>query len=334
MTTDEQPSSPGPGATDRVGPAWWPVEWYSAAVGWTARRRVPTALRAPLYEAFARAVGADLSEAEHAAADYPTFGDFFARRLKPGVRALRRGADDASLVSPCDGVLAVSGGIDDGLLIQAKGRQYRLAELLADGAAAEPLAGGWYCTIYLSPADYHRVHAPLDGEIVAYDYVPGTLWPVKPWFTQSVDRLFARNERAVIHLRTAAGPAAVVLVGAVGVGNLLLTHRPDAVADSRAWRRGRERRRLELPRPVPVSRGDELGGFLLGSTVVLALPPGAVRPSAALRDGAAVRCGEPLGIIPGAADARPGLDAARANAASSTPATHRTGSSGDPGGGR
>lgn len=266
---------------------WLPAGWYSSFIGWGARRSIPRPLRRPVYGAFSRMVGADLGEAERDLAEYPTFGEFFARRLRDGARTFTHG--EAVITSPCDGTLAASGLVEDGTLIQAKGHRYRLDELLADGAAAARLDGGWYATIYLSPADYHRVHAPVAGTVQAYEHVPGTLWPVKPYFTRTVEGLLARNERAVVHLDTALGPVAVVLIAAVGVGHLRVG--PDG--EGPVFRRA-ERRRVELSPPVPVARGDELGAFLLGSTVVMVFPRGTVTP-AAIEPGATVRCGQPVG---------------------------------------
>ena len=276
---------------------WRPAGWYASLVGWSARRRIPRPLRRPVFGTFSRAVGARLDEVEHDLADYPTFGEFFARRLREGARCFDLPPD--AVASPCDGALAATGTADAGALIQAKGHTYRLDELVADGALAARLEGGWYATIYLSPADYHRVHAPLDGRIVAQDYLPGSLWPVKPFFTRTVRGLLARNERVVIHLETAIGPVAVVMIAAVGVGHLVVG---DVAAgrgvdtDPSGVRRRRERRRVELSPPAAVRRGDELGAFLLGSTVVVVFPPGAVEP--ALEPGEpTVRCGRPIGRL-------------------------------------
>ncbi|MCA9675359.1 MAG: phosphatidylserine decarboxylase [Kofleriaceae bacterium] len=272
--------------------------WYASLVGWGARRAIPRPLRRPLYGAFSQVVGADLAEADRDPVEFRSFGEMFARRLRPGARSFDLPAD--ALACPSDGALAVAGPLDGTTLVQAKGKHYTVGELLADDAAAAAYAGGWYCTIYLSPANYHRVHAPLDGEVVGYDYVPGAMWPVSRPFVRAVDGLFARNERAVIHLATAVGPIAVVMVGATGVGNLWLEHLGD---DSRGWRADGELRRIELsPRPT-VRRGDELGAFLLGSTVVLLAPAGVVRPAAAgdaegeLVAGATLRCGQPLARV-------------------------------------
>jgi phosphatidylserine decarboxylase len=139
--------------------------FYSALVGLTARRRLPVPLRNAAYRAFARAVGADLGEAELDLRSYASLGDLFARRLKPGSREVD--ADPMSIVSPCDGVMAALGAAIDGSLIQAKGKNYSLEELLVDKELADRLTGGDYATIYLSPRDYHRVHTPVDGRQIA-----------------------------------------------------------------------------------------------------------------------------------------------------------------------
>jgi phosphatidylserine decarboxylase len=242
---------------------------YSAFIGMSARATVPAFLRNAAYRAFANVVGADLSEAEQDLAAYRSFGDMFARRLQPGRRIVDERA--GVVVSPCDGKIAAVGDIEAGTLIQAKGREFSVAELVADQALAEQLHDGRYMTVYLSPRDYHRVHAPVDGVASGYDYLPGTLWPVSDRFVRRVDRLFARNERAVITLQTPQGPVVVVMVGAAGVGNLWISLDD---RETRTWRRTfghTEPRHVELP-PTELHRGDELGAFFLGSTVVMLLP--------------------------------------------------------------
>ncbi len=260
---------------------------YSALVGKAARTRLPVPLRGPAYRAFARATGADLGEAELDLRAYTSLGDLFARRLRPGARALD--PDPRAIPSPCDGVIAALGTADHGTLLQAKGHDYQLEELVVDRDLAQRLTGGAYATIYLSPRDYHRVHTPVDAHIVHYDYVPGALWPVNPHVAARRDRLLTRNERVVITLD--AGPlglVAIVMVGASGVGNIALTYAPQSVT----WRAAGERRRIEVDQPV--SRGDELGAFRLGSTVVMVFQPGAVELSGEM--GQVVRFGERLGI--------------------------------------
>ena len=258
---------------------------YSALVGAAARTRVPVRLRAPAFRAFARAVGANLAEVEKPLADYVSLGDFFARRLTPASRSVDSHHD--VLVTPCDGVVAANGPIVSDTLVQAKGRNYSLAALLCDEASAQAYVGGVYCTIYLSPRDYHRVHCPLDAELVAYRYVPGALWPVSKRFVGNVDELFAVNERVVIELNTAQGPVTLVMVGAAGVGNLWLSHW-DGGRDTRALRADGQPQRIEVG--ARLHRGDELGAFQLGSTVIML-----AQNATLLRlSGDAVRFGEPL----------------------------------------
>jgi phosphatidylserine decarboxylase len=258
-------------------------------VGLGARARVPTALRATAYRAFAKAVGANLDETELALGEYDTFGDFFARKLRPGARPID--ANETAVISPCDGVIAARGVAHDGELIQAKGLNYRLEDLVVDEAMAKRLVDGPYATIYLSPRDYHRVHAPVDARLVAYDYVPGELWPVNLKVAARRRNLLARNERVVIWLDAPRlGMIAVVMVAAVGVGNMRLAHADDSVT----WRHAGELRRIELDN-VTVRRGDELGAFRLGSTVVMCFEPGTVELEG--EPGAAVRFGERLGVM-------------------------------------
>ncbi len=263
---------------------WAPTAAYSTFVGATARRVIPGPLRAPIYRAFARRFGVALDEVADPLPSFPTFGDFFARTLVPGVRPV----DDAPLVSPCDGAIGACGTIERGTLVQAKGHHYRLADLVADDALAAALDGGQFATIYLSPRDYHRVHTPVGGRVTRYHYVPGRRWPVSPKYVEHVERLFAINERVVIEVASPWGPVAVVMVSATGVGNIWLTH---AGHDSRRWRQRGELRHVAID--APVAAGDELGAFLLGSTVVLVLPRGA--PALQLPEaGAAIRCGRAI----------------------------------------
>ena len=269
---------------------------FSALVGWGASAAVPGPLRGLAYRAFARAVGANLDEVELELAGYRSLGDFFARGLVAGARPLD--PDARAIVSPCDGVIAARGEAVDGALVQAKGRTYALAELVADRALADRLTGGAYVTIYLSPRDYHRVHVPLDAEVVGYDYVPGALWPVNPRLAGRRDALLARNERVVFRLN--AGPlghVALVMVGATGVGNIRLAPALTGggeVIDSAAWRSAHELRRVELAGPR-LARGDELGAFRLGSTVVVLFEPGKVELAGEVGD--AVRFGARLGTV-------------------------------------
>jgi phosphatidylserine decarboxylase len=263
-----------------------PTGLYSAVVGACARAPVPRPLRAALDGAFARAVDARVDEAANELSEYPSFGDFFARRLREGARPVD---ETSAVVAPCDGVVAASGPIVDGTLVQAKGKTYSVAELVTLPSLAAALAGGQFVTTYLSPRDYHRVHTPVDGTLVGYHYVPGQRWPVSARFMRHVDRLLAINERVVIELSTAWGPAAVVMVAASGVGNMWLSHLEN---DTRVWHASGEPRHVTMT-PAALAAGDELGSFLLGSTVVMLLPAAAPRLREMV-DGDVVRFGEGL----------------------------------------
>jgi phosphatidylserine decarboxylase len=236
-------------------------------------------------------VGANLEEVEHPLGEYACFGDFFARGLRSGVRAID--PDPLAIVAPCDGAVGASGVIDRDELYQAKGKPYSLTELVASAELAAALDGGSYLTIYLSPRDYHRVHAPVEGELEAWHHVPGALLPVNEWFTSHVPRLFARNERVVVRLATPHGTVVLVFVAAVGVGNIALRCddseelAPVPPQASRSWRDAGG---------LALARGDALGAFHLGSTIVALFPPAGFELSLPAA-GTPVRFGQGLGRI-------------------------------------
>lgn len=220
--------------------------------------------------AFVRAYGVDMSEAEHPIAAYPTLEALFTRRLKPGARPVDAGP--GLLVAPADGKVAWIGRTAGGAFDVAPGRPLTLAALTGGPVDGERDV----VVIYLSPRDYHRVHAPCDGRIQRWRYLPGTLWPVFPAAVRGVTGLFGRNERVWAEVETPDGPVEVVLVGAFGVGRMetafcdLLTNTgtpaTGGVADQ------------------AVVRGGDFGVFHLGSTVVLVLPPGVWTVTAAVGD--------------------------------------------------
>lgn len=248
-----------------------PLGWFSNAVGRISRTTLPRISRRPLYSLFARMYDVDLAAAELPLADYPTFGDFFARRLRPGSRPIAR--DRNAIVSPSDGRLACRGVASGDRAVQAKGRDYSLSELVCDHELADTLEGGSYLTFYLSPRDYHRVHAPIDGELTGYTWVPGAQLPVSPGFLRRFDNVFVQNERVVFRFDTALGPMALVMVAATGVGDISI---PATGVDTRSYRGHRGPLRVDLAQPLAIERGQELAAFHLGSTVVLVFPPGAV----------------------------------------------------------
>ncbi|WP_428264475.1 archaetidylserine decarboxylase [Haliangium sp.] len=240
-------------------------------------------------------MGASLDEVERPLDEYRSVGEFFARRLRPGVRPQATATD--ALVAPCDGRVAAIGETARGRMIQAKGKDYTLANLLADDEFAATLEGGPYLTIYLSPADYHRVHTPVAGSLLGYTHLPGTLFPVNPLFSRSIDGLMAINERVVFYLDTELGPAALVMVAAVGVSDIELSHQAQQTRHlrGRAEANGHgARHRIDLTPAAQLERGDELGAFHLGSTTILVFSPGSV-DLAPLRPGDPVRFGQEIG---------------------------------------
>ena len=262
----------------------WPL--LSRFTGRLSDLRLPRAVLVPAIRAYARAFGADLAEAALPPEAYTSFNAFFTRRLREGARPIADGA--GVVVSPSDSRLNAIGPVPaDGRLEQVKGSSYSIEALLGSAEDAVPFLRGVHATLYLSPAMYHRVHSPVDGRVVAWRYVPGRLFPVNAAGVRSIPGLFTRNERVALFVDTEAhGPAAVVLVGAANVGRVSL-----AFADS-STNRGRAAGLVVPPQPVAFRRGDEVGAFNLGSTVVLLLADAGLAPAAATGD--LVRVGQPL----------------------------------------
>ncbi|HET6629261.1 MAG TPA: archaetidylserine decarboxylase [Woeseiaceae bacterium] len=224
---------------------------------------------------------------------FADFNAFFTRALADGAREVD--ASPGSVVSPVDGITSAAGGIDRGRLLQAKGRQYLLRDLLAtDLADAELFENGEFATFYLAPYHYHRVHSPLAAEVTAARYVPGSLYSVNDWTVRSLPRLFARNERLICHFRTAAGPMIVILVGALNVGSITTgwtgTVRPRKTGVV-------EDLRLDPEVPASVEKGGLLGWFNMGSTVIVLLPPDTCTWRDDLVPGKQVWMGEPIGRL-------------------------------------
>lgn len=211
--------------------------------------------------------------------------DCFIRELREGARPIDR--TPLVLVSPCDAIVGAHGEIRQGVLVQAKDEHYLLGDLLRDHGLAAAYLGGTYVTLRLTSAMYHRFHAPADGEVSAVTYVPGDVWNVNPPALQRVSRLFCRNERAIVALRTPEFelPLLLVAVAAILVGSIRL----HALGGGVVRARGPQRRECI----EPVVRGQELGWFEHGSTIIVIAPSG-VRPCASLRQRAILRMGEPL----------------------------------------
>lgn len=245
-----------------------------------------------LIKPFIKRYGVDLSESRvKDINEFTNFNEFFTRDLEPGARPIA--TDPDSLISPADGVISQLGDIDNNLILQAKNHQFSLESLLAgDFENASRFYRGKFITVYLSPKDYHRVHMPLKGRLVSTTYIPGRLFSVNQTTTEYVPGLFARNERLVCQFDTAVGQMAVILVGAMIVAGIETVWSGQIAPDS-----GRHIQKTECRDTITLDKGDELGRFKLGSTVILLLPEDTVTFAAELTAGSGIRMGAALGQL-------------------------------------
>ena len=237
-------------------------------------------------------VGVDWEEPKRAEiSEYENFNDFFTRELKDGARPID--PDPRSFVSPSDGTISQCGRITNNLILQAKGHHYSIRSLLADDEDSAAFLNGFFHTIYLSPRDYHRVHMPFGGKLQRMIHVPGRLFSVAPYTVRQVPELFARNERVVSLFDTSHGPMALVLVGAMLVSSMETVWSGVVTPP-----RGRKIARGDWSRrDIQLEKGQEMGRFNMGSTVILLLPPGAVSNLENLGPEDTVRMGEKLGRL-------------------------------------
>ncbi len=267
-----------------------PKNALSRLVGRLTDLPLPGRLLRPAMRGFASAYDIDLA-ASPPLETYPTFGQFFARPLLPGLRPVAPG--ERVVVSPVDARVSEAGVASGGRMVQAKGIDYTVAALLGDAELGRRFDGGAWTTLYLSPQDYHRIHFPLGGAITGWRYIPGQLWPVNAASVGNVPGLFTVNERLVTLLDSPLGLVAIVAVGATVVGRVRaaydvavpLTDQPGASSIQRG----------DYAPPRPVEKGAELGAFEMGSTVILVFEPGRVRLSPTLQPGARFRVGEAIG---------------------------------------
>ena len=246
-------------------------------------------LTTALIRRFIARYGVDMSEAANPdITSYASFNDFFTRALRPGARPLSK----ADLICPVDGAVSQFGAIDSDQIFQAKGHHYSTTTLLGgDAALAAQFQNGHFATIYLSPRDYHRIHMPCHGQLRRMVHVPGALFSVNPTTARGVPGLFARNERVVCVFDSARGPFVMVLVGATIVGSMATVWHgvvnPPRTGTLRSWDYAGKP-------PVKLRQGDEMGRFLLGSTVVLLLPPGPLHFNADWAPAHPVRLGQAM----------------------------------------
>lgn len=242
---------------------------------------------------FIRQFRVDLSEAlETDPRGYASFNAFFTRALRPDARPLPANAH--AIVSPADGAISAIGSINGDTLVQAKGRHFTVTDLLGgDATLARRFHGGRFVTVYLSPADYHRVHTPAAGRLQEMIHIPGRLFPVASFSVRGVDRLFARNERVVALFETNRGPMAVVMVGAINVGSIETVWAGEVTPP-----RGKRIRRwlYHDDQAQEFERGQEMGRFNMGSTAIVLFGPGQIDWLPELRPEQKVKMGQALGL--------------------------------------
>ena len=268
-----------------------PKRALTALAGWVAGARGGR-LTTWLIEWFVKRYQVNMNEAANPdLASYPTFNAFFTRALQDGVRPLSR----AELICPVDGAISQCGAIAGDQIFQAKGHRYSSTALVGgDAALAARFDDGSFATLYLSPKDYHRIHMPCEGRLSRMIYVPGELFSVNPSTARGVPGLFARNERVVCVFESARGPFVLVLVGATIVGSMATVWHgvvnPPRGGPVREWRYDDQ--------AIELKQGEEMGRFLLGSTVVLLFPKGPLQLNPAWSPGGAIRLGEPMARLP------------------------------------
>lgn len=249
-----------------------PKKPASRLIGRLNRTRFGAGMQRWILQRYVNWYGVNLEECEGRLEDYPSLGEFFVRPLKPGQRPIDSRPD--AVVSPCDGKVYSVGTVTQDRIPQSENRYFSVTELLGGGS----WEGAGYAVIYLSPKDYHRVHVPREGTVVRAQYLPGQLWPVFPAAARKIDGLFARNERLTTWLEDGSLRYALVMVGAFGVGRMRVVY-----AD---WLSNEGKPAQDHGFATPLSRGDEVGRFEMGSTVVLVFPPGTVEWT--------VKAGEPV----------------------------------------
>ncbi len=304
-----------------------PKNLISRATGALSSVRFPPALNRRIISWFVNRYGVNVSEAEHPIEHYPSLGEFFVRNLKAGCRPI-----DGESVSPVDGAISEQGVIENGTLLQVKGRTYPLDELIGRKELAARFEGGYFLTIYLAPGDYHHIHSPVSGEISEFIAIPGTLWPVNPESVQRISKVFCRNERVISLIETRDfGMVAVVKVGATNVGSIALAYDSfvsnrspvsrlpariffEAVKFLRAVKLFEVLNRLfgisaetsakpfgveppfsrQYREKISVERGQRIATFRMGSTVVLLFEKGKFLPGENCRK-ERIKLGERLG---------------------------------------
>ena len=269
---------------------FFPKTLWSRFLSILVQVRFPRGLNLWIMRTFAKRYNLNLDEAEKPLEDYPTIGALFTRALKPNTHTLDQSPNIA--ISPADGHVLNSGRLNEGRLIQCKGRDFHVADLLANPEEVELFKEGSWCTVYLSPRDYHRVHHPIEGTIDKAHYLTGKLWPVNQAAVSHVKNLFCVNERVVTYVNSPLGRVATIMVGATSVGHISMAYDEEIVAN-----KGNPRCLKEYPQGIEIGRSAELGTFHLGSTAIVLFANPEVQLTD-LSDGQAIRIGEAIAHLP------------------------------------
>lgn len=272
----------------------WPILHFipknhlSFLVGRLTRISKPTFLAKLSLRVFAKLYAINLDEAEKNILEYRSINELFTRRLKPDARIIEDG-----LISPVDGLMSQCGKIEEGDLIQAKGKNYSLKKLLGGDDLADSFTDGYFITIYLAPHNYHRIHSPFDSNIKQYRYIPGRLWPVNSWSVQNIDGLFSVNERLITMLDFNSRSCALVKVGATNVGCISLSF--DNMQTNQIFN---SRNQVDKAfTDLQIRKSEELATFEFGSTVILIFEKDSFIPDNKCKAGKEIRFGEKLGEI-------------------------------------
>lgn len=281
---------------------WLPKLALTRLAGWGAEKKAGW-LTQLVVKSFARYYRVEMQEAQNPdLTSYATFNDFFVRPLREGARPIV--SEPNILALPADGAISQLGAIRDDQIFQAKGHHYTLEALLAGNyLLAEPFRNGLFATTYLAPRDYHRVHMPCDGVLREMIYVPGDLFSVNPLTAANVPNLFARNERVICVFDTALGPMVQILVGATIVGSIETvwadTVTPPREGIIKRWTYPAE----GMEGAIQLVKGQEMGRFKLGSTVINLFTPGSVQFVPQLNNGSVTRMGQAFAEIVATPDA-------------------------------
>ena len=264
-----------------------PKSFLSRLFGYFTRIPLPAFILKPLISWYIKKFNINMDEYATPAGGFKNFDMFFTRELKTGSRKIS--AAKGALLSPVDARVDQSGKIKKGQLIQAKGISYSIDSLLPSDMAKR-FKNGSFVTLYLSPADYHRIHSPVSGKITGFFHIPGKLYTVQEFMVQGLEGLFSINERLVSYIETAKGLAAVCKVGAMNVGRISLSY--EGTVTNKFIRSKKE---VFFDKPVKVKAGDEIGMFHLGSTIILLFEKGMA--DFEIKTGDRVRFGQRIGQV-------------------------------------